>query len=207
MIIKIGGGFSRQKENQKKFYPLDRLQNFINVDPNDQEAISKFCDEYQFLPRNLVGGVSVGFVEEQTKIKLVVDHIQHSKVTQKDIDLINAEIDKVKIRAHLISTDEATSFNKQHADRAPDYDDIRLHVSNNPHLRTIGRSFVHPNSIASLYLDLISLAETRGPIVHCKNCAKMILGKEFGQRRQFCSEECSNKLHARRNYARNKLKS
>jgi hypothetical protein len=186
------GGNPTRDENQKHLLPDDKLLRFLNIDINDENAVSKFCTNYCFIPRDLTNGLYEGFKKEhEVFIPIALSVLNHT-VGEKEIEKINDELSGIKIQVALLTygiareiNDELLDFPKGDGEK---YDELKKFDEKQLYL-----NYKYPNTIADLYTSLIEKSKSKRPFKNCKQCGIFFTPSPRYPKQMFCSTTCKDK--------------
>lgn len=171
--IKLG----RAYKNKSYKYPHETLIEFLKVDASDKEAVRKFCNDYKIIPRNLEEGWSKGFLEEQNRVKRVLDAFEQKRLTADELDILNAEIKHIH--------KELRFFKKETSEKLMDV-------------------LVYRSPVASVWEDLKDYMLSTSLIIKCPYCGKYDLKERSRMTKKYCSTICQMRMRDFRKSERKK---
>lgn len=189
--IKVGV-YPTRSANQKHLLPDDKLQSFLNIDISDENAVSKFCTDYCFIPRDLTHGLYEGFKKEHAVFIPIALNVLNHTVSESEIEKINEELSGIKIQVALLTysiarqiNDELLDFPKGDGEK---YDELKEFKGKQLYL-----NYRYPNTIADLYTSLIEKSKSIRPFKNCKQCGIFFTPSPRYPKQMFCSTTCKDK--------------
>lgn len=164
-------------------YPKDRLERFLNTDPTDEQAITKFCSDYKYLPRYYYVKRSLpkAFQREQKPLKEIAKRAVTNKLTQKDVVTINKHLPTKQLRVTLTNRTQLSTL--------PNNDEIQPPDPSRDHSRYLIDEYSLSGTLSTLWEDLVRLALTTQNLRTCANCGQFFT-KLNNREKTNCSYEC-----------------
>lgn len=185
-VLGLGNSFSTA-------YPIDRLVNFLNVNPDKDNDIEEFCKKYRLiLPgeyKNRIGN----FRAEQERLKDIVIKANENKLTTKDIDIINEYLQGIRQQVRLMTEDKVLEINKAIPRLEGQFEKTSK--------RFLVLTKVHSNTLSSLWEDFVKYTISLQQLGQCSNCGQFFTpSQRTGKKQKFCNDFCRDSYHKRKKY-------
>lgn len=184
--IKIGGGFEAPN---RKVYPQDRLEKFLNFIPKSEQEAAIFCTANQIIPPELFlpkSNIIRILKKEQSKMHPIAQKIAAGlELNVEDWDLINLNLGHIRKSKNILTSDEIDKLN--HVSSG----EVELIPPGNYPIDT----FTHDNTIASLWADLARRVDSS--LMRCIGCGAFY--KAISKHnRKYCTINCGNKTRLKK---------
>ncbi len=173
--IKIGS-------QNKKIFPKERLEKYLNFDPKTERELAEFCTIYQIIPQGLFleeDNLISAFKKEQSIMKAIAEKIANGlELNEDDWRIINRNLGHIKKSKTVLSSSEIDKFNQISSG------EINPLTPGNYPLDTV----THANTTASLWVDLSNSITSKLFTCVCGAFYKRLSGHE----QKYCTINCGN---------------
>lgn len=190
------GGYLVPKRDIPKLLLEDRLLQFLNVNPRNENKVNDFCRKYAFMPRNVSKGWTKAFEKEQKEIRDIVLKMDKEGLGQEDFD----EIDKKRKFVHkqkpvLLDKKQFQEINitlQKVSGNMEVEDEFRKET---PHDYLI-ESNIRYDSISSIWDELYSYIKSKQTLRKCIECKNFFRINQRSPWQKFCGDsKCKDNYH------------
>ena len=190
LSIHLGGGFRTSSGGTTNRYPSDRLEKFLNVDPNSEAEIIDYCNSYRFIPRDLRKGVVSGFNREHKELSEMTRRLTDGTASNKDLEKLDKIRNTIKTQTMYVTGEQLVKTRYPDTNYKYKSDDLA-------HKYLISTT-KHGGTIVSLWEDLAKKTIGEQNIQTCANCGKFFF-LQSKHKRKFCGEaNCKNTYNKRK---------
>ena len=195
-MIKFGKGIG-----PKSASPKDRLLTVLNLDLNNEEEITKFCEANNLFILPINSSYSIEVKKMLFPLKEIVDYyLTNKNLLPEHVQKINEHLKSVAFELTKIDPKEIKAINLLLSPSPDSYD------YQSDSLKTPQYAFVscYADSFIAFWQDFAKLVVRNQKIQTCANCGKYftIKAKSHGQR--YCSTTCQERYKKKRQYNKHK---
>lgn len=183
LAIGFGGGFGTPFGGTTNRYPPDRLEKFLNVDPNNETDVINFCNSYRFVPRDIQYGVVAGFKKEHEELSEMAKKLATGTASEEDLAKLDKILNTSKIHSRYIIGKDLVGIKSKNIEGK--YKDTYLKG------KFLIQTKQQRGTIVSLWEDLADHIKSEQTIQICANCGDFFF-LENKHKRKFCKPSCKN---------------